>query len=56
MKGATRMLLEAQLAVVDVLGTGKKSDAMWHVPHQFLSNRSKHVMINGCRSKLVDVV
>ena len=23
---------------------------------QFLSNRSHHVMVNGCRSKLVDVV
>ena len=23
---------------------------------QFLSNRSQHVMVNGCRSKLVDVV
>ena len=23
---------------------------------QFLSNRSQHVMVDGCRSKLVDVV
>ena len=23
---------------------------------QFLSNRSQHVMVNGCRSKLVNVV
>ena len=23
---------------------------------QFLSNRSQHVMVNGCRSELVDVV
>ena len=26
------------------------------IPTQFLSNRSQHVMVNGCRSKLVDVV
>ena len=25
-------------------------------PTQFLSNRSQHVMVDGCRSKLVDVV
>ena len=23
---------------------------------QFLSNRTKHVMVDGCRSKLVDIV
>ena len=23
---------------------------------QFLSNRSQHIMVDGCRSKLVDVV
>ena len=34
MKVATRRLLEEQLAVVAVLRSGKKSDAMWHVPHQ----------------------
>ena len=32
MKVATRRLLEEQLVVVTVLGSGKKSDAMWHVP------------------------
>ena len=32
MKSATRRLLEEQLVVVAVLGSGKKSDAMWHVP------------------------
>ena len=32
MKVATRRLLEEQLVVVAVLGSGKKSDAMWHVP------------------------
>ena len=26
------------------------------IPTQFLSNRSQHVMVDGCRSKLVDVV
>ena len=29
---------------------------MLSIPTQFLSNRSQHVMVNGCRSKLVDVV
>ena len=33
MKVATRRLLEEQIAVV-VLESGKKDDAMWHVPHQ----------------------
>ena len=33
MKVATRRLLEEQLVVNAVLGSGKKSDAMWHVPH-----------------------
>ena len=33
MKVATRRLLEEQLVAVAVLGSGKKSDAMWHVPH-----------------------
>ena len=38
MKVATRRLLEEQLVVVAVLGSGKKSDAMWHVPqHHSLS-------------------
>ena len=32
MKAATRRLLEEQIVVVAVLGSGKKSDAMWHVP------------------------
>ena len=31
MKVAARRLLEEQLVVVAVLGSGKKSDAMWHV-------------------------
>ena len=26
------------------------------IPSQFLSNRSQHVMVDGCRSELVDVV
>ena len=29
---------------------------MLSIPIQFLSNRSQHVMVDGCRSKLVDVV
>ena len=33
MKAATRRLLEEQLVVVAVIGRGKKSDALWHVPH-----------------------
>ena len=33
MKVATRRLLEEQVVVVAVLWSGKKSDAMWHVPH-----------------------
>ena len=32
MKVATRRLFEEQLVVVAVLGSGKKNDAMWHVP------------------------
>ena len=32
MKVATRRLLEEQLVVVAVLGSGKKNDRMWHVP------------------------
>ena len=32
-KAATRRLLDEQILVVAVLGSGKKSDAMWHVPH-----------------------
>ena len=29
---------------------------VFSIPTQFLSNRSQHVMVDGCRSKLVDVV
>ena len=36
MKVATRRLLEEQIAVVIVLESGKKDDAMWHVP-QFIA-------------------
>ena len=35
-ESGTRRLLEEQLAVVAVLGSGKKSDAMWHVPQRLL--------------------
>ena len=34
MKVATRRLLEEQIAVVVVLESGKKDDAMWHVPQR----------------------
>ena len=36
MKAATRRLLEEQIVVVAVLGSGKKSDAMCHVPHMLV--------------------
>ena len=35
MKVATKRLLEEQTAAVAVPGRGEKSDAMWHVPHEF---------------------
>ena len=38
MKVATRRLLEEQIAVVVVLESGKKDDAMWHVPQRYRSN------------------
>ena len=31
-------------------------DSVLSILKQFLSNRSQHVMVDGCRSKLVDVV
>ena len=31
-RAATRRLLEEQVVFVAVLGSGKKSDAMWYVP------------------------
>ena len=43
MKVATRRLLEEQLIVVAVLGSGKKSDAMWHVPQHFMQYNFKFV-------------
>ena len=30
--------------------------SLWSILTQFLSNRSQHVMVDGCRSKLADVV
>ena len=33
---ATKRLLGEQIAVVVVLESGKKDDAMWHVPHTLL--------------------
>ena len=30
--------------------------SVWSILAQFLSNLSQHVMVDGCRSKLVDVV
>ena len=32
----TRRLLKEKMAVVVVFDSGKKDDAMWHVPHQQL--------------------
>ena len=32
MKAVTRRLLGEQIVAVAVLGSGKKDDAMWHVP------------------------
>ena len=29
---------------------------VWSISTQFLSNRSQHVMVDGCRSKLVNIV
>ena len=45
MKVATKRLLEEQIAVVVVLESGKKEDAMWHVPqiHQII-----HLSPVGC--------
>ena len=37
MKVAARRLLEEQIVVVAILGSGKKSDAMWHVPQLFIT-------------------
>ena len=31
MKVATRRLLEEQLVIIAIIGSSKKSDAMWHV-------------------------
>ena len=41
MKVAARRLLEEQLVVVAVLGSGKKSNAMWHAPQ---SNGAKLIV------------
>ena len=30
--------------------------SVWSISTQFLSNRSQHVMVDGCRSKLVNIV
>ena len=34
---ATKRLLEEQIAVVVVLESGKKNDAMWYVPQQLVT-------------------
>ena len=39
-----------RLCAVDIGGS------VLSILKQFLSNRSQHVMVDGCRSKLVDVV
>ena len=43
-KAATRRLLEEQIVVVAVLGSGKRSDSMWHVPHD--------IVFQHCQRKL----
>ena len=48
MKVATRRLLKEQIAVVVVLESGKKDDAMWHVPQLFLTC-GKQVRVLTCR-------
>ena len=39
MKVATRRLLEEQTAVVIVLESGEKDDAMWHVSRTFFRKK-----------------
>ena len=45
MKAATRRLFEEQIVVVAVLGSGKKSDAMWHVPQCKLSTTCSNLLM-----------
>ena len=44
MKVATRRLLEEQIAVVVVLESGKKDDAMWHVPQLVRGDKSRRLV------------
>ena len=53
MKVATRRLLEEQLVDVAVLGSGKNSDAMWHVPHYARGDQGVLPMrVGGATSQL----
>ena len=44
MKVATRRLLEEQIAVVVVPESGKKDDAMWHVPQPLSAINSSNLL------------
>ena len=43
--GDYRRLLEEQLEVIAVLGSGKKSDAMWHVPQRHCYHDVRGIII-----------
>ena len=45
MNVATRRLLEEQIAVVVVLESGKKDDAMWHVPQSYLMTQAANACV-----------
>ena len=42
--------------ILSRLSSGGTGGSVLSILTQFLSNRSQHVMVDGCRSKLVDVV
>ena len=48
--GVNHLGILYKLCSVDIGGS------VWSILTQFLSNRSQHVMVDGCRSKLVNVV
>ena len=53
MKVATRRLLEEQLVVVAILGSGKKSDAMWHVPQTHARMFSKTLASENSKNEII---
>ena len=57
MKAATRRLLGWQIVAVAVLGSGKKDDAMWHVP-QHCEFQEYHLLYFICvyQTVLVDKI